>query len=131
MRVVPEAVQDLQYRATAAKFGAAHRLLRVDGFDRVVHAENIANRYFKIFFANNGKNNARLGIISSKKILPRAVDRNRAKRAIRETFRQHSIKTSKLDLVVMVRPAYAQETQMQNDNLAMLLAKVENRCTEL
>ena len=131
MRVVPEAGQDSQSKASAAKFTAAHRLLREDGFDRVIHAENIANRHFKVFFARNSKDNARLGIISSKKILPRSVDRNRAKRGIRETFRQHNIKTCKLDVVVMVRPAYAQKVHMQNDNLAALLSKVENKCAEL
>jgi len=131
MRVAPEAVQDSQSKASAAKFTSAHRLLREDGFDRVVHAENIANRHFKIFFARNDRNNARIGIISSKKILPKAVDRNRVKRVIRETFRHHTITTCKLDVVVMVRPAYAQETSTQKDNLATLLGRVENRCAEL
>jgi ribonuclease P protein component len=113
----------LQRRITAA-----HRLLRGDGFDRVIHAENIANRFFKIFFAGNDKKNARLGIISSKKILPKAVDRNRVKRIIREAFRQHNIKTSKLDVVVMVRSAYALESRKLNDSLATLLDRVEDRC---
>lgn len=131
MRVVPEAVQDSQFNIPAAKFTIAHRLLREDGFGHVVHAESMANRHFKVFFAQNGRNNARLGIVSSKKILPRAVDRNRVKRLIRETFRQHSIKSRKLDVVVMVRPAYAQEASMQNNNLAMLLDGVENRCAGL
>lgn len=132
MHDAPEAVQDsLSRTAITAKFTAAHRLLREVGFDRVVQAENITDKYFKIFFASNGKDNARLGIIASKKILSCAVDRNRIKRIIRETFRQHSIKAQQLDIVVMVRHACAQEPGIRCDNLEALFSRVENRCTEL
>jgi ribonuclease P protein component len=130
MRDALEAVQDSPSSSSVAHFTAAHRLLRKDRFDHVIHAENIANRYFKIFFSCNDKNNSRLGIISSKKILPEAVDRNRARRLIREAFRQHNIKTCKLDLVVMVRPAYAQESRKLNDSLVTLLDRVEDRWTK-
>lgn len=95
-----------------------------------MHAEDIANKYFKIFFVRNNEENTRLGIIASKKILPSAVDRNRAKRVIRETFRQHNVKTSKLDMVVMVRRAYAQEPGKRGDDLKTLFSRVENRCAE-
>ena len=124
-------MQDSQFNiVTSAKLSAAHRLLSEDGFDRTVQAENIADKHFRIFFARNNKSNARLGIIASKKILPGAVDRNRIKRVIREAFRQHSIKAQKLDIVVMVRRACAQETGVRNVNLEILLTRVENRCAE-
>jgi ribonuclease P protein component len=134
MLVAHEAVQDSQssFPATfVANLTPSHRLLREDGFDRVIQAENIANKYFKIFFLRNNKPSGRLGIISSKRILPRAVDRNRAKRLIREAFRQHKIKASACDVVVMIRPFYAQETSRLSENLASLFSKVENRCTDL
>lgn len=134
MHVAHEAVQGSpsSFSATfVANLTPSHRLLREDGFDRVIQAENIANKYFKIFFLLNNKQNGRLGIISSKRILPRAVDRNRAKRLIRETFRQHSIKARCCDVVVMIRPFYAQETSRLSQNLASLFSKVENRCTDL
>jgi ribonuclease P protein component len=105
-------------------------LLRADGFDHVIRAENIADKHFKIFFARNCENNARLGIIASKKKLPGAAARNRAKRIIRETFRQHNIKICKLDLVVMVRRDYSQKVDMRIDNLKKLFSQVENRCAE-
>ena len=136
MHVAPEAVPDSPSNivtpgiVTAAKLTTAHRLLREDGFDRVVQAENIADKHFKVFFTRNSRDNARLGIIASKKILPRATDRNRIKRVIREAFRQHSIKAQKLDMVVMVRHACAQETGMRGDNLKILFSRVENRCAE-
>lgn len=132
MHVAPEAVQDSPSSIVKeARFATTHRLLREDGFDRIVKAENIANKHFKVFFARNIKDNARLGIIASKKILPHSVDRNRIKRVIREVFRQHSIKTHKLDVVVMVRGACAQEPDMRGDNLETLFSRVENRCVEL
>jgi len=131
-------VADSQFNRTdlqsslSAKFSAAYRLLREDGFSHVVRAEQMENRHFKIFFVCNGKKNARLGIIVGKKILPAAVSRNRIKRIIREAFRQHSIKLCKLDLVVMVRRAYSQEKigDAQSGNLKMLFSRVENRCAE-
>jgi ribonuclease P protein component len=48
---------------------------------------------------------ARLGIIASSKALARAVDRNRAKRLIREAFRASRRGLAKTDLVVRVRSA--------------------------
>ena len=129
MHVAPKAVQNSQ-SSLSAKFTTAHRLLRENGFDHVVRAENISDRHFKIFFVRNCKKNARLGVIVGKKMLSGAVDRNRVKRAIRETFRQHNVKQCKLDLVVMLRRADSQEGTTQICNLKMLFSRVENRCAE-
>jgi len=137
MHAAPRAVPDSQFNISAspsglsAKFSAAHRLLRENGFGHVIEAENIADRHFKIFFVRNGKKNARLGIIVGKKTLSGAADRNRVKRIIREAFRQHNIKLCKLDLVVMVRRAYSQECDTQAGDLKMLFSRIENRCAEL
>ena len=111
------------------EFTVAHRLLREDGFDHVVHAENIADKYFKIFFVRNGRKNARLGIIAGKRTLPGAVQRNRVKRAIREAFRQHRIKDQQIDLVVMVR--CADSTAAKSEELKTLFSRVEDRCANL
>ncbi len=124
----PKAEQDLQSDALT-KFTAAYRLLRENGFSHVVRCESVADKHFKVFFASNNMGNARLGIIASKKNLPNAVDRNLIKRVIREVFRQHKIKTRKLDLVVIVRraPLFDDRTH----SLETLFSKVENRCVEL
>ncbi len=47
---------------------------------------------------------ARLGLAISKKNARRAVDRNRIKRLIRESFRQHLVKLPAIDIVVMAKP---------------------------
>jgi len=127
---VPEGVQDLQF-SSSYKFGIAQRLLRKNGFDHVIHAENILDKDYKVYFVQNDKNGARLGIVTSKKKLPKAVDRNRIKRIIREIFRQHDIKAHGLDLVVMVRNACPQIRATPNNiSLQTLLSQLEHRCVK-
>lgn len=128
--VAPKVVQSSPFKKLdiSAKFKPAYRLLRKDGFGHVMHAEQVTDKYFKIFFVQNSRNNARLGIIASKKTLPGAVDRNRAKRIIRETFRQHKVKTGKADIVVMMKRASAQNLDGWSNELKMLFSRVEDRC---
>jgi len=130
MHAAPRAAPDLLFNISA-QFTAAHRLSRKIGFDHVVHAESIEDKYFKIFFVRNHQKNARLGIIARKKILSGAVHRNYVKRVIREAFRRHDVKTSKLDMVVMVRRAYIQEHGTPSDCLDVLFSRVINRCAKL
>ena len=122
-------MQNLQ-SSNSSRFTEACRLLRVDGFDHVIRKEKVADKHFKVFFTHNSKNNARLGIIANKKLIPYSVDRNRVKRLIRETFRQHNIKHSKLDLVVMLCGNYSRKIEMRIDNLNKLFSQVEGRCAK-
>ena len=52
----------------------------------------------------NGRDTARLGIAVSRRVSLRAVDRNRIKRLVRETFRQEQSGLQGLDLVVVAHP---------------------------
>lgn len=132
MHVAPRAVQSSpsSIASVPAELTPAQRLLRKDGFGHVVHGQHIADKYFKIFFVQNNQDKARLGIIASKRTLPEAVNRNRAKRIIREAFRQHNVKTRKLDIVVMVRQAYASEPNQRSGDLKLLFSRVEKQCAE-
>jgi len=130
MHAVPKAVQDSLSSNTVAIFTAAHRLLRKDRFDHVVRGENVADKYFKVFFAGNDGENARLGIIASKRSFPRAIDRNRVKRMVRETFRRHGIKVQKLDLVVLVKTASIQDAAVGTEKLNTLFGRIEDRCAK-
>lgn len=56
----------------------------------------------------NEQNQARLGFVLAKKQIKRAVDRNRIKRIIRESFRQHQHKLEALDFVVLGRSGLAE-----------------------
>lgn len=129
MHVAPKAVQNSQ-SSLSAGFGIAFRLRRKDGFDRIIKAESIAEGSFKLFFVKNNKKNARLGIITSKKIIPHATDRNQFKRVIRETFRYHGAKYCRLDMVVMVRRSCKPNTISNANRLKSLFSLVENRCVE-
>jgi ribonuclease P protein component len=51
----------------------------------------------------NTLENARLGMAISKRVLKNAVDRNRIKRIVRESFRCHQQELSGLDIVLMCR----------------------------
>jgi ribonuclease P protein component len=53
--------------------------------------------------ASNGKLGARLGISVAKRLVRKAVERNRFKRLVREAFRTNGIKLQTLDLFVSLR----------------------------
>lgn len=123
-------MQDSQSNKPVATLTPAHRLLRKDRFDHVVRSDSVADKYFKVFFVGNGGENSRLGIIASKRSFPRAVDRNRAKRLVREAFRRHGIKFRELDLVVLVKNAGIQDTVTGAEKLNMLFGRIEDRCAK-
>jgi ribonuclease P protein component len=54
---------------------------------------------------HNGLNHARLGLAISKRFIKTAVGRNRIKRLVRESFRQHQSILVGLDIVVLNRDA--------------------------
>lgn len=56
-----------------------------------------------MFARPNGLALARLGIVTGKKVAPRAVDRNRVKRIVREVFRLWRPRLSGFDVVVRLR----------------------------
>jgi ribonuclease P protein component len=60
-------------------------------------------RHFSVFVQANALKRSRIGIIVSKKVASRAVDRNRIKRLVRETFRQNQWRLGSNDLVVLAR----------------------------
>jgi ribonuclease P protein component len=56
-----------------------------------------------VYVRPNGLSQARIGIIASKRVAPRAVDRNRMKRMVRETFRSMRRLLAGIDVVVQPR----------------------------
>ncbi len=90
----------------------------------------ISDSYFKIFFVPNNLQLARLGIVAAKRLMPRAVDRNIAKRQIRQLFRVHKIKFVAIDLVVMVRNTGPLDNAVKINSLSKLFSRVVTRCAE-
>ena len=60
---------------------------------------------FTVLCRPNEEQNPRLGLAISKKHCKHATARNRIKRIVRESFRQHQVLLAGLDIVVMNQPA--------------------------
>jgi ribonuclease P protein component len=84
-------------------FPKDRRVRRRGEFQKVFDSgTRIHGRFMTVLLLPNGRSRPRLGIVASKK-LGGAVVRNRAKRLIREVFRQSSPRTLGLDAVVIPR----------------------------
>ncbi|MCW8908129.1 MAG: ribonuclease P protein component [Sedimenticola sp.] len=102
-----------------AKFGRDLRLLKPAQFRRVFqNACRSSDRHFTVLFLGNDQSRARLGTAIAKKVLKRAVDRNRVKRVVRESFRIRQRELAGLDLVVMCgRGIGLSDTRQLRDSL--------------
>ena len=72
------------------QFRRASRLTKAVEFRRVFSRPQVfQDRYFRVLCRASALDQGRLGLAVSKKACARAVDRNRLKRVIRESFRKH------------------------------------------
>lgn len=89
-------------------FARARRLAGKRAFERVfAGGDRSRSAALTVLALANGLAHARLGLAVGRKHLPRAVDRNRAKRRIRESFRRHQHALGGVDVVVVARPGIA------------------------
>ena len=81
------------------------RLLTAGDYRRVFsHADSKAQTSEVLILARrNGLGFSRLGLVVAKKHAKRAVDRNRIKRIVRESFRHHQSELEDFDCVVLSR----------------------------
>lgn len=63
----------------------------------------VGDAFFQLRYAPNATGSARLGLAISKQVSKRAVERNRIKRLVRESFRRARHGLPAVDLVVMAR----------------------------
>ncbi len=88
------------------RFPADYRLLTAKQYKQVfTNPKKATSRNFTLLACVNSLDYPRLGLIVAKKNVRLAVDRNRIKRLIRESFRQHNQHLPKIDLVILVRRA--------------------------
>ena len=93
-------------QAIARPFTPAQRLHNKSDFDRVYKdARRFADALFAIFVRPNGLPKARLGLSIAARLVGNAVNRNRLKRLIRESFRNHQHELPAVDIVVNARGA--------------------------
>lgn len=87
-----------------ARFRRRMRLLTGGDFERVFqHPERSSGEALTVLARPSGQPAARLGLAIARKQFRRAVDRNRVKRIIRESFRRHQTLLAGLDVVVIGR----------------------------
>jgi len=103
------------------------RLLNADDYQRVFNGQpwKSSDAYLTLLAIANSHQYARLGLVIMKKRVKHAVQRNRIKRVVRESFRQHKIQLSGLDLVVL-----AKDKTAQYDN-AILFASLQKHWQRL
>ena len=115
-----------------AIFPRSRRLLKPDDYRRVF-SEGLrsADSLFLVLALPNGMRHARLGLAVSKKNSRQAVDRNRIKRVIRESFRQHQQALAGLDLVVVSRGGIAgSDNKVCFASLSQHWRRVAEKCVD-
>ena len=89
---------------TIRRFTRQQRLVQADDFGRVFDKpERCSDKFFTILYISNGRDVDRLGMAIAKKRVKRAVDRNRIKRIVRESFRQQQTPLAGKDIIVLAR----------------------------
>ena len=88
-----------------APFPRSARLLLSRDFTKVFGQKtNIVGKLMVIWVGDGGGEGLRLGVVASKRTFRRAVDRNRAKRLLREAFRlSYARFNANHDLVIIAR----------------------------
>lgn len=86
------------------RFPRSARLLDASCY-RAIFADSVksADAFFTVLARTDGNGRGRLGLAISKKCARRAVDRNRLKRIVRESFRLHQHRLVGRDIVVLCR----------------------------
>ncbi|HWW19780.1 MAG TPA: ribonuclease P protein component [Steroidobacteraceae bacterium] len=116
--------------ATRFTLPAIRRMRRPAEFKRIYAS---GRRFSNEFFTANAQVNdltwARLGMSIAARILRRAVDRNRIRRLIRESFRMHQQQLPSLDIVIGARAAAGTADRVRlRAALESLWQKIANSC---
>lgn len=84
---------------------------------------------FTLISLPNDCDQPRLGLVVARKNIRRAVDRNRVRRAVRESFRLHRQALPTRDIIIMVRSvAAARAGAALRDSLTRHWTKMANTC---
>ena len=113
-------------------FPRTARLLTASDYSAVFGKnKRLSDRYWTILVYRNETAQTRIGLAVAKKRAKRAVDRNRLKRIVRESFRHSKEKLTGTDIVVMNRDDTVKASNFElRDSLARLFEKVSTqRCS--
>lgn len=86
------------------QFQRNKRLLTASDYKKVFLKPNkVSTPELLFLYTENNQQKSKLGLAVAKKQIPLAVDRNRIKRLVRESFRVNSNNLNSIHVVVMVR----------------------------
>lgn len=107
-------------------FAREKRLLTPRQFKAVFDSPSgkLPGRNVLLLVRENGLTHPRIGLVIGKKSVKLAVERNRIKRQLRETFRLHQMELTGWDIVVIARKGLA---DLDNPELARQFAKLWRR----
>lgn len=107
-------------------FGRDKRLLSPGQFKAVFDSPSgkVSGRQILLLARENGLEHPRLGLVIGKKSVKLSVERNRIKRQIRESFRQHQDALGGWDIVIVARKGLAEQ---DNPELARQIGKLWKR----
>jgi len=89
---------------TESNFSREFRLIKAEDYQYVfANAKRFGNHNFTLLVRKNELGHARLGLAIAKKNVKLAVDRNRIKRLIRESFRHEKADLPSIDIIAMCR----------------------------
>ena len=101
-------------QTSSASFTRELRLLDAAQYKYVfTKARRFGNQNFTLLVRENEEDHARMGLAIAKKAVKRAVDRNRIKRIIRESFRHVQHDLPNIDVVIMCRSSAVPLTKEQ------------------
>ncbi|MDT8406366.1 MAG: ribonuclease P protein component [Methylococcales bacterium] len=111
-------------------FSSVSRLKKPAQFQQVFAAPiKSSDAYFTLLAKVTEQRQPRLGLAISKKAARLAVQRNRLKRAIRESFRHEQLRLMNLDIVVMARKDAVQATSTElRESLRRHWHRLRKRC---
>ena len=97
------------------RFPRSHRLLRPAEFQRIFKGEpcRYTTAYFTMLALPNNQGHPRLGVALTKRHVKLAVERNRIRRQLRESFRLHQNSLDGLDVVILGRAGIDQVTSQE------------------
>jgi len=105
-------------------FRKEERLRKSRDFKKVFdHGKSLGGSTVAFYFLPNDLGFPRAGFIASKKVSKRAVDRNRAKRLMREVFRLNKHRLKPYDLVFIARKGILGKKYQDVEKDFLILAK--------
>lgn len=123
---MPRAALALPFKEGEKTLPIGRRIRQRTEFEQAFRAERLTNKWFMVYVRKNESGCSRLGLVVSKKTIPKSVARNFAKRLVREIFRCNFQTELAFDIVVRARRQISAENSAEGRQaLAQLFQAVQ------